>query len=83
MTICFQLIGVHLTAGLRQSAPLSCRFVSVFPVAFCATSAAGVMAALLLGLFEAELQEGRWPWPCSSRWVLALAESRRHPNPSA
>src|SRR5262249_23651498 len=49
----FQLIGVHLAEG-RQSSPLVA-FRSRFPWLLC-NIAGGILAALLAGIFEAELQ---------------------------
>jgi magnesium transporter len=67
----FQLIGVHLTAT-QQAHPLT-SFRQRFPWLLC-NIAAGIAAALLLGLFEAELQKAV-ALALFIPVVLALAES--------
>jgi magnesium transporter len=67
----FQLIGVHLTAAQQANTLMS--FRQRFPWLMC-NIAAGVMAALLLGLFEAELQKAV-ALALFIPVVLALAES--------
>jgi magnesium transporter len=67
----FQLIGVHLTTA--QQADTLVSFRQRFPWLMC-NIAAGVMAALLLGLFEAELQKAV-ALALFIPVVLALAES--------